>query len=116
MQDGETSPIPPSLPPSCLLPAQALHARQRPVFTGWRGHGWEALLPDHDSPKSGDAGAGGPGEDDRGAVLIGALLLLLLSILPRSLLPAAEHPQLVQGQAELWAQAGAMSAESRGGH
>ena len=106
----------PSLPACCLLPAQALHGGQRP-FAGWPpGHGWEALLPcrgtwHHDSPESGNTGAGGPDEDEGGAVLIAAFLLFFL---PRCLLPAAQHPQLVQGQAELWAQAGATSAERRG--
>ena len=36
--------LPPSLPACCPLPARALHGGQSP-FTGWRGHGWEPLLP-----------------------------------------------------------------------
>ena len=108
----------PSLPPCCPLPAQALLGGQSP-FPARRGHGWEALLPGRgtghlDSPKSGNAGARGPAEDEGGTVLSAASFLLLLFFLPRRLLPAAQHPQLVQGQAELWAQAGATSAERRG--
>ena len=66
----------------------------------------------HDSLESGKAGAGGPGEDEGLAALAAAVLLLFF--LPRCLLPAAQHPQPVQGQAELWAQAVAPSAEKRG--
>ena len=40
-----TCPCPhPSLPACCLLPAQALHAGQRP-FSRWRGRAWERLPP-----------------------------------------------------------------------
>lgn len=43
-----------------------------------------------------------------------AMLLLLLLCVQRCLLPGAQHPQLLQGQAEPWAQGSAPAAESRG--
>ena len=109
----------PSLSACCQLPARALHGGQRPFPARPPGRAWEPLLPGrgtgpHDSPKSGNAGARGPAEDEGGTVLSAASFLLLLLFLPRCLLPAAQHPQPVQGQAELWAQAVAPSAEKRG--
>ena len=108
----------PSLSACCQLPARALHGGQRPFPARPPGHAWEPLVPcrgtwHQHSPEGGNTGAGGPDEDDGGAVLIGAFLLLLFFV-PRCLLPAAQHPQLVQGQAELWAQAVSLSAEKRG--
>ena len=90
----------------CLLPVQVVPGGQRPLPAWTPGHGWERLLPWHgtwhrDSCESGNTGAGGPDEDDGGPVLIAASLLLLLLFLPRCLLGATQHPELVQGQAEL---------------
>ena len=108
----------PSLPACCLLPARALHGGQRPFPARPPGHAWEPLVPcrgtwPHHSPEGGNTGAGGPDEDDGGAVFIGAFLLLFFFV-RCCLLPTAQHPQPVQGQAELWAQAVAPSAEKRG--
>ena len=108
MQDAEMPPIPPFRHAARSLPR---------LCTEGRGPSQEPLLPGrgtwhHDSPESGSAGAPGP-EEDEGAPLLAAADTLHL-FLPRRLLPVTQHPQLVQGQAELWAQGGATSAESRG--
>ncbi|XP_040980890.1 uncharacterized protein LOC121233446 isoform X1 [Aquila chrysaetos chrysaetos] len=63
----------------------------------------------HGSLESGKAGAGGPGEDEGAAALTAATLLLFF--LPCRLCPTAQHPQLVQGQAELWPGCGCPSGE-----
>lgn len=100
--------------PECpLLPRLRAEAGAGTALPHGQGDGAGRSPVEHNSPESGNAGAAGPDEDE-GAPVHAAAFLLLLFFLPRRLLPAAQHPQLLQGQAQLWAQAGATSAESRG--
>ena len=125
-RSGPTRPTRPASLPAGVLPAPCPGSARRPpavpstpwpcsatsLAQGTRPHGpatWH-----RDSPESGEAGARGPHEEEGGPVLLAAFLLLLGLFFLRRLLPVGQHPQLVQGQAELWAQAVAPSAEKRG--
>lgn len=59
-----------------------------------------------DSPESDDTVAAGPGEDKG----VGGLAFLLLGGIPSCTLPTAQHLQLAQNQAVLWAWGTATSA------
>ena len=108
--------MPPSLPAG-VLPVPWPGSARRAEAThrvAWAQLGTSPARPWDVAPRltqSRNAGASGPGEDEGGPALIAAFLFLV----SRCPFWAAEHPQLVQGHAELWAQGGATSAEGRRG-
>ena len=71
---------------------------------------WDRGTWHRDSREGEDAGAAGPDEDEG----VGGLAFLLLSDIPGRPLPAAQHLQLAQGQAELRVRGAATSAERSG--